>query len=149
MSHRSASLHDMLYGNFDGEIELHQVSEENQYIMSVLDNLQRVLNTRAGSVAHLPDYGLPDMTQILQGMPGTVHALKTLLAASLLKYEPRIRAIDVVILEQTQPGELRYAIEAELHSGGLVRFGTEFMPEGKVLLRHLKQQRILPVEGRG
>ncbi len=144
MSHRSASLHDMLYGNFDGEIELHQVSEENQYILSVLDNLQRVLNTRAGSVAHLPDYGLPDMTLILQGMPGTAHELKTTLATVLLKYEPRIKDIHVVMLEQTQPGELRYVIEAEMPDGELVRFGTEFMPEGKVLLRHLKQQRILP-----
>ncbi|MGJ3448443.1 type VI secretion system baseplate subunit TssE [Enterobacter sp. PTB] len=144
MSHRSVSLHDMLYGNFEGEIELHQVSEENQHIMSVLDNLRRILNARAGSLAHLPDYGLPDMTLILQGMPGTVHALKSTLATTLLKYEPRIQDINVVILEQTQPGELRYAIEAELQDGGLVRFGTEFMPEGKVLLRHLKQQRILP-----
>ncbi|MCW2457044.1 UNVERIFIED_ORG: type VI secretion system protein [Rahnella aquatilis] len=144
MNNRSPSLHDMLYGNFEGEIELHQVSEENQYILSVLDNLQRVLNTRAGSVAHLPDYGLPDMTQILQGMPGTSHELKTTLAAVLLKYEPRIQDIHVVMLEQTQPGELRYAIEAEMPDGGLLRFGTEFMPEGKVLLRHLKQQRILP-----
>ena len=144
MSHRSVSLHDMLYGNFESELELHQVSEENQRIMSVLDNLQRILNSRAGSLAHLPDYGLPDMTLILQGMPGTVHELKTTLAKVLLKYEPRIQDINVVILEQTQPGELRYAIEAELHDGELVRFGTEFMPEGKVLLRHLKQQRILP-----
>ncbi|MGJ3449113.1 type VI secretion system baseplate subunit TssE, partial [Enterobacter sp. PTB] len=79
------SLHDMLYGNFEGEIELHQVSEENQHIMSVLDNLQRILNARAGSLAHLPDYGLPDMTLILQGMPGTVHALKSTLATTLLK----------------------------------------------------------------
>ncbi|MNH29098.1 Lysozyme [compost metagenome] len=77
-------------------------------------------------------------------MPGTAHELKTTLAAVLLKYEPRIQDIHVVMLEQTQPGELRYAIEAQLHDGGLLRFGTEFMPEGKVLLRHLKQQRILP-----
>jgi type VI secretion system protein len=33
----------------------------------VLDNMQRVLNCRAGTLAHLPDYGLPDMTKILQG----------------------------------------------------------------------------------
>lgn len=138
------SLYDKLYGNFTGGLPLNEVSAENQGILSVLDNLQRVLNTRAGSVAHLPDYGLPDMTLILQGMPGTVHELKTTLANVLLKYEPRIQDINVVILEQTRPGELRYAIEAELHDGGLVRFGTGFMPEGKVLLRHLKQQRILP-----
>ncbi|MEG7463735.1 type VI secretion system baseplate subunit TssE, partial [Enterobacter hormaechei] len=44
---------------------------------------------------------------------------------------------------QIQPGELRYAIDAELKGVGLVRYGTEFMPEGRVLIRHLKQQQYL------
>jgi len=137
------SLYELLYGHFTGGLSLHQVSEENQVILSVLDNMQRVLNTRAGALAHLPDYGLPDMAKILQGMPGTAHQLMSTLSAVLLKYEPRLKTVDVVILEQTQAGELCYAIDAELKDLGLVRFGTEFMPEGRVLLRHLKQQQYL------
>jgi type VI secretion system protein len=137
------SLYEILYGNFSGGLDLHQVSEQNQVILSVLDNMQRILNCRAGTLAHLPDYGLPDMTKILQGMPGTAHQLMGTLSAVLLKYEPRLKSIKVVMLEQTQPGELRYAIDAELKGIGLVRYGTEFMPEGRVLLRHLKQQRYL------
>ncbi|WP_380024019.1 type VI secretion system baseplate subunit TssE [Enterobacter hormaechei] len=137
------SLYDMLYGNFAGELDLHSVSEENQLILSVLDNMQRILNCRAGTLAHLPDYGLPDMTKILQGMPGTAHQLITTLSAVLLKYEPRLSRINVVMQEQIQPGELRYAIDAELKGVGLVRYGTEFMPEGRVLIRHLKQQQYL------
>ena len=137
------SLYDMLYGNFAGGLDLHRVSEENQLILSVLDNMQRILNCRAGALAHLPDYGLPDMTKILQGMPGTAHQLITILSAVLLKYEPRLSRINVVMQEQIQPGELRYAIDAELKGVGLVRYGTEFMPEGRVLIRHLKQQQYL------
>jgi len=45
----------------------------------------------------------------------------------------------VTLLEQQVPGELRYAIDAELRGIGVVRYGTEFMPEGKVMIRHLKQ----------
>lgn len=142
-SHRTPSLYDMLLGNFSGELPLQQVSEENQVILSVLDNMQRILNCRAGTLAHLPDYGLPDMTKILQGMPGTAHQLINALASVLLKYEPRLQSINVALLEQTQPGELRYAIDAELKGLGLVRYGTEFMAEGRVLLRHLKQQQYL------
>lgn len=142
-THKSPSLYDILVGNFTGGLELHQVSEENQVILSVLDNMQRVLNCRAGTLAHLPDYGLPDMTRILQGMPGTAHELMGALSAVLLKYEPRLKSIKVVLLEQMMPGELRYAIDAELKGIGLVRYGTEFKPEGRVLLRHLKQQRYL------
>ncbi|WP_315315653.1 type VI secretion system baseplate subunit TssE [Pantoea vagans] len=141
--HNSASLYEILYGNFTGGLDLRQVSEENQVILSVLDNMQRILNCRAGTLAHLPDYGLPDMTKILQGMPGTAHQLMNTLSEVLLKYEPRLKAIKVVLLEQTQPGELRYAIDAELKGLGLVRYGTEFMPEGRVLLRHLRQQHFL------
>ena len=141
--HNSPSSYEMLTGNFTGGLDLHQVSEQNQVILSVLDNMQRVLNCRAGTLAHLPDYGLPDMTRVLQGMPGTAHELMGILSAVLLKYEPRLKKINVVLLDQNIPGELRYAIDAELRGIGLVRYGTEFMPEGRVLIRHLKQQNYI------
>ncbi|HAV1831410.1 TPA: type VI secretion system baseplate subunit TssE [Enterobacter hormaechei subsp. steigerwaltii] len=140
MPHKAPSLHDVLFGNFTGDFELHQVSDENQAILSVLDNMQRILNCRAGTLAHLPDYGLPDMTTILQGLPGTAHKLMSILSEVLLKYEPRLKSINVVMLEQAIPGELRYAIDAELKGVGLVRYGTEFVPEGRILIRHLRQQ---------
>lgn len=145
---KQPSLYEMLYGNFSGGLELHQISEENQVILSVLDNMQRILNCRAGTLAHLPDYGLPDMAKILQGMPGTAHELMGTLSAVLLKYEPRLQKIAVVLLEQKMPGELRYAIDAELKGVGLVRYGTEFQPEGRVLLRHLRQQQFVGRTGR-
>lgn len=141
--HNTPSLYEMLTGHFTGGLDLHQVSEENQVILSVLDNMQRILNSRAGTLAHLPDYGLPDMTQILQGLPGTAHQLMGALSGILLKYEPRLKSIQVAMQEQAIPGELRYAIDAELKGIGLVRYGTEFMPEGRVLIRHLKQQQYL------
>ncbi|HAD4215359.1 TPA_asm: type VI secretion system baseplate subunit TssE [Salmonella enterica subsp. enterica serovar Typhi str. CT18] len=141
--HNTPSLYEMLTGNFAGGLDLHQVSEQNQIILSVLDNMQRILNCRAGTLAHLPDYGLPDMTRILQGMPGTAHELMGTLSAVLLKYEPRLKSINVILLDEEIPGELCYAIDAELKGIGLVRYGTEFMPEGRVMLRHLKQQQYL------
>ena len=137
------SLYEILFGNFTGGLDLHQVSEQNQTILSVLDNMQRILNCRAGTLAHLPDYGLPDMTKILQGMPCMADELMGALSAVLLKYEPRLQKITVVLLEQEIPGELCYAIDAELNGIGRVRYSTEFVPEGRVLLRHLKQQQYL------
>ena len=106
------SLYDILYGNFAGGLDLNTVSATDQVILSVLDNMQRILNCRAGTLAHLPDYGLPDMTAILQGMPASAHQLMSTLSAVLLKYEPRLQRIAVVMLDQHAPGELRYAIDA-------------------------------------
>ncbi|MCE0798888.1 type VI secretion system baseplate subunit TssE [Buttiauxella sp. S04-F03] len=137
------SLYEMLTGNFTGGLELHQVSEQNQVILSVLDNMQRILNARQGTLSHLPDYGLPDMSKILQGLPGTAHQLMNTLSGVLLKYEPRLKSLTIMLLEQKMPGELAYAIDAELKGIGLVRYGTDFMPEGRVLIRHLKQQNYL------
>lgn len=143
MSRITPSLYEMLTGHFAGDLPLDAVSENEQVILSVLDNIQRILNSRAGSVAHLPDYGLPDMNTILQGMPGTAHELIDIIAGVLLKYEPRLLSLDIALLNQAVPGELRYIIHAELRGVGLVRYGSNFMPEGRVLIRHLKQQQHL------
>ncbi|WP_446469131.1 type VI secretion system baseplate subunit TssE [Xenorhabdus stockiae] len=137
------SLYEMLTGNFSGGLGIHQVSEENQVILSVLDNIQRIINTRAGTLAHLPDYGLPDMSKIMQGLPGTAHSLINILSSTLLKYEPRIKRLSLTLLPEHEFGTLRYALEAELHEVGLVRYGTEFIPGGRVLIRHLKKQNFL------
>lgn len=140
MPELNPSLYETLLQNFNGDLGLHQVSEEDQYTLSVLDNVQRILNCRAGTLAHLPDYGLTDMGQILQGLPGTAHTLMRTLQDTLLKYEPRLAAISIQLLPQVQPGYLDYALEARLRSGEQVSFGTTLAPEGKVLVRHLKRQ---------
>ncbi len=140
---QTPSLYEILTGNFSGELERHSINEENQVIMSVLDNIQRILNSRAGALTHLPDYGLPDMSKILHGMPGTAHELMTILSEVLLKYEPRLQSLQVRLKTAHDIGQLAYTLVVELHGVGLVRYGTEFMPEGKVLIRHLKQQEYL------
>ena len=53
---------------------------------------------------------------------------------------------DLITHVADRPGhDVRYAIDAELKGVGLVRYGTEFMPEGKILIRHMKQQQYLDV----
>jgi type VI secretion system protein len=118
------SLYEILLQNFDGELDLQRVNEEDQAILSVLDNLQRILNSRAGTLDHLPDYGLPDMGLILQGLPATAQEL-------------------IELLPQVLPGHLDYALDLQLKGGARVAFGTTLAPEGKVLVRHLKRQQSL------
>ena len=145
MSQINPSLYETLLQNFDGELDLYSVPEEDQHTLSVLDYLQRILNSRAGSLSHLPDYGLPDMGLTLQGLPGAAHELMGTLSNTLLKYEPRLAALHIDLLEQTRPGHLEYALHAQLKGGGQVTFGTSLGAEGKVLVRHLKRQNYLPL----
>lgn len=137
------SLYETLLQNFAGELDLHQVSEEEQVTLSILDNLQRVLNSRAGTLSHLPDYGLPDMGSILQGLPATAHGLMNTMAQTLLKYEPRIAAVNIEMLPQVLPGHLEYALDMQVKGGKRISFGTTLAPEGRVLVRHLKHQNYL------
>ncbi|MFT0518772.1 type VI secretion system baseplate subunit TssE [Pseudomonas faucium] len=143
MPELTPSLYELLLQNFAGELDLHQVAEEDQLTLSVLDNLQRILNSRAGALAHLPDYGLPDMGTILQGLPATAQALMSTMTGTLLKYEPRLAAVAIDMLAQTRPGHLEYTLNMTLHSGAGMTFATTLAPEGKVTVRHLKQQGYL------
>ena len=134
MGESNPSLYELLLQNFTGELPLHHVSEADQYSLSVLDNLQRILNSRAGALSHLPDYGLPDMGLILQGLPATAHSLMGIMHATLLKYEPRLEALAIELLPQVLPGHLEYALALQLKDGQHVSVGTTLGPVGKVTL---------------
>ncbi|MCX2900414.1 type VI secretion system baseplate subunit TssE [Pseudomonas mandelii] len=134
------SLYETLLQNFTGDLELHQVAEEDQYTLSVLDNVQRILNSRAGTLAHLADYGLPDMGSTLQGLPASSHNLMKTIARTLTLYEPRLLSVHIELLPQSLPGHLEYGLDLRLESGRQVSFGTTLAPEGNVLVRHLKRQ---------
>ena len=143
MTEYTPSLYERLLQNFAGELDLQRVCEADQHALSVLDNLQRILNSRAGALSHLPDYGLPDMGLILQGLPATAQGLIGVMTDTLLKYEPRLAAITIELLPQVLPGHLEYALDMQVKDGQYVTFGTRLTPEGRVLVRHLKRQHYL------
>jgi len=57
---------------------------------SIVENLTFLLQTRQGSVQHLPDFGLPDIMQIYIDSGYTFDPLKKYLKDMIMKYEPRI-----------------------------------------------------------
>ncbi|WP_213303612.1 type VI secretion system baseplate subunit TssE [Paraburkholderia sacchari] len=135
------SLYDMLLGHIGGEpLDCHD--ERTLECLSVQQNVQRILNTRAGVLKHLPDYGLPDLTNIYKALPASAHQLRDQMEATLLKYEPRMRSIDVMILENDDPGVLvSFEMTCHLKKAGRVRFGTYFEPPGRMkLLRRTPNQ---------
>jgi type VI secretion system protein len=135
------SLHDMLLGQIGGD-PLDAYDDRTLECLSVQKNVQRILNTRAGALKHLPDYGLPDLTNIYRALPASAHVLREQMEATLLKYEPRIRSIDVEILENDDPGVLAsFEMTCHLEKAGLVRFGTYFEPPGRMRVKRRIQER--------
>ena len=125
-----AGLIDILLGQFlDGQA----VAVENPSALklrSIVDNLSRLFNTRRGSVAHLPDYGLPDISQVYRDLPLSLDGLRAAIKQVVEKYEPRLRRVRV---EQQQQGReanfdmrVTFIVSGELQQGQKVQFQTTF-----------------------
>lgn len=134
-------LFEAITGHFANGIAVDEFDAATQTFLSVQDNIQRILNSRRGCLAHLPDYGLGDLSGIYRHLPASAHTLRHEIETTLLRYEPRLRAIDLTI-EETEPGMLlSFTMRCELHRAGLVRFGTHFTPDGRTRLKLLKAER--------
>ncbi|GGP18188.1 type VI secretion system baseplate subunit TssE [Silvimonas iriomotensis] len=128
-------LYERLLGSFADGTPVDEYDDKTQTILSVMDNIQCVLNTRAGSLSHLPEYGLPDLTSIYRELPASAHRLKRMIESTLLQYEPRLQAIEIELKTPDDEAMLSYMLICHLKQTGLVRFGTWFMPDGRVRLR--------------
>lgn len=126
------SLYELLTGHFANGRPLDDCDEKSAVLFSVMDSIQRILNTRAGSLKHLPDYGLPDLSMIYQHLPASANELKKEISRVLLAYEPRLKSIEVEIRPPDEGMVLKYMLTCHLKQKGLVSFGTYFVPDGKV-----------------
>jgi type VI secretion system protein len=141
MTRGGPGLFEAVTGHFANGAPVESFDEATQTFLSVQDNIQRILNSRRNGLAHLPDYGLEDLSAIYRHLPSSTHQLKHAIETTLLKYEPRLRAIGIV-LDDTEPGMLlSFTLSCYLHRTGLVRFGTHFTPDGQTRLKMLKAER--------
>ncbi|CAG9218617.1 Type VI secretion system baseplate subunit TssE [Paraburkholderia sabiae] len=140
MSRRGPGLFEMVTGHFANGASIDEFDIRTQTFLSVQDNIHRILNSRRGGLAHLPDYGLVDLSEIYRHLPASAHQLQREIEATLLKYEPRMACIEMRI-EETEPGMLlSFTMTCHLHKEGLVRFGTHFAPDGRTSLKMLNRE---------
>ncbi|EKZ99518.1 MULTISPECIES: type VI secretion system baseplate subunit TssE [Cupriavidus] len=138
MTRGGPGLFEAVTGFFANGVAVDELDASTQTFLSVQDNIQRILNSRRGGLAHLPDYGLGDLSRIYRHLPASAHTLKREIETTLLRYEPRLKALDLEI-EEPEPGMLlSFTMTCHLHQSGLVRFGTHFMPDGKTRLKLLR-----------
>ncbi len=115
----SISLYDALVGCFlsrgdePDEVDEHYfdaMTEDEKIRQSIVENLKMVLQTRRGSVQHLPDFGIPDIRQIyLEG--GTTEDIKQQILETILKYEPRIGEVRVRKKPEFDRANMRITLE--------------------------------------
>jgi type VI secretion system protein len=126
------ALFENLTGHFLDGTPVDSVATQTRGIMSIMDHLNRLFNTREGSLPHLKDYGLPDISEIYRKMPHGIEELQKAIKRTVEKYEPRLKKVKVTQLD-TDAKEFRlvFILSGELtESGGLVRFQTTFTSMG-------------------
>ncbi|HEX7510419.1 MAG TPA: type VI secretion system baseplate subunit TssE [Chitinivibrionales bacterium] len=124
-------LFESITGHFLDQTPITGIAPAGRRIVSIMDHLNRLFNTREGSLPHLKDYGLPDISDIYRKMPHGIEELQKAIKRTIERYEPRLHKIKVVP-KDTDPKEFRlvFILTGELREGGLVRFQTTFTSMG-------------------
>lgn len=114
-------------------------ADEFSYIVnSIINHLQRLLNTRQGSVDICEDYGMPDFTNyqalgITEEAKGIADAIQNM----ILKYEPRLGSAQVTYEpDKDDPLSLRFKLQTQIlnvrNQNVIVELETIISSEGKV-----------------
>ena len=91
-------------------------SDSNALMESIRDDLEKIYNTKRGTVLIDEDFGLPDFSYMLNGYSAPdVGLILQQLHLQTKKYEPRLDALQVKYVEQDKfPGKLQFQMSARL-----------------------------------
>ncbi len=124
-------LFESLTGHFLDNTPVEAVPVKNRRMLSIMDHLKRLFNTREGSLTHLKDYGLPDISEIYRKMPHGVEELQEAIKRTVEAYEPRMKKIKVMQRNsESDKFKLVFIISGEQKDGGTIRFQTTFTSMG-------------------
>lgn len=103
-------------------------------LVDVTEHLRVLLNTQQGSSATVPDYGIPDFTDLLLSLPESMSTLQQMIRATIATYEPRLTNVVVRPAASDDPLTLRFEIVGRLASERrrLVRLETRVCSGGHV-----------------
>lgn len=77
--------------------------------------LTLLFNTRQGTLALMPDFGLPDLTETYRGYPDSLAGLALSMRKAIEKYEPRLSNVSVEVLSASES-----AFRAEFEISGVL-----------------------------
>ena len=105
---------------------------------SILQNLERILNSRAGMSLACDGYGIPDLTQIVNGVPERAREIERALEDCIRKYEPRLTQVEVEHVPNAHgPMTACFKVRAAASSGKSdedIWFETVVVSSGRVRL---------------
>ncbi len=135
------ALFEVLMGQYSNGMAIEPIPRSGDIQFSIMDHLTRLLNARQGSMVHDPEYGLPDIGQIYQGLPYSVTELVDVIRKAVLKYEPRLTRVDVSYKPiETTDCVLYLEILGRLTNGEYVSYDTYFLSGGNAQVKPGKRR---------
>jgi len=112
---------------------------EAQIISSILEHLGKMLNTRRGNAPVAPDYGIPDMVDMVHSFPQSIRQVEQAIRATIEKYEPRLSNVRVRYAgSEDDVFTLHFQVTAMLTPSATkkaVSFETKVADNGEVIVR--------------
>jgi type VI secretion system protein len=105
---------------------------------SVVDNIRRIFNTRQGAVETRPDYGMPDLNDVVSLYLEAVPAIEQAVREQIEKFEPRLRNVEVSFEAQPDdPMALGFVVTALIvgRDDERIRFDTRLGDDRRISIR--------------
>lgn len=67
----------------------------DQIVSSILEHLGKMLNTRQGNAPVAPDYGIPDLVDLIHSFPDSIRLMEQAIRTTIEKHEPRLANVRV------------------------------------------------------
>lgn len=100
-------------------------------LTSIKDHLYCLLNTRQGSLSHIPEYGLPDIVTLFQNLPDANFTFVTEVTKLIENYEPRLSQVQVSqVVEDNVDCVVHLVVSARLKNQKKIRLNTLFLSGG-------------------
>lgn len=104
---------------------------------SVMRNLQKLLNTRQGQALIRPEYGLPDITDFIEGAPEALDRIRRAIKNSIEMFEPRLRRVKITHIPGGIDLNLHFGISGQILTEKdpiPVHFNTVVNPSGNAVI---------------
>jgi type VI secretion system protein len=119
-------------GHTSEEIEELQTPGE-KLVQSIRNHLQRMLNARRCSLAHLPHYGMPDIAELYLGLPYSRDKIMAGIRQCIEDFEPRLVNPNVRAINLDNGKDVtQFEIVGESPGGHRLKYVTSLFRNGSI-----------------
>lgn len=129
----SQTIFDILTSDPSTESQGNLRSFEEDLYLSIRDHLQRLFNSRRGSLTHLPHYGMPDIAALYLDLPYTSDRIMASLRQCVDDFEPRLGHLQVRAIHREEDLDVtQFELSGKTPQGRRVKYVVSLYRNGSI-----------------